>query len=41
MDDSVRKDFVQRATAFLEANANRRVTKTDAFVWGEGDDTCV
>ena len=38
MDDSVRTDFVRRATAFLEANATRRVTSTEGFVWGEGDD---
>ena len=34
----VRQEFVQRATEFLEANATRRVTKSDDFVWGEGPD---
>ena len=38
MDDQVRQEFVQRATEFLEANANRRVVKSDEFVWGEGPD---
>jgi alkylation response protein AidB-like acyl-CoA dehydrogenase len=37
MDDTVRREFVQRATEFLEANATRRVEKSDDFVWGEGD----
>ena len=38
MEDSVRTDFVRRATAFLEAHAPRRVTSTEGVVWGEGDD---
>ena len=38
MDEQVRQEFVQRATEFLEANANRRVSKGDDFVWGEGPD---
>jgi len=37
MDQDVRDDFVRRATAFLEANAPRRVQQTGEFVWGEGD----
>src|SRR3954468_14359778 len=37
MDEKVRQEFVQRATEFLEANATRRVLKTDDSVWGEGD----
>ena len=41
MDEHVRREFVQRATEFLEANANRRVAKTDDFVWGEGPTTSV
>src|SRR3954469_2201638 len=39
MDDQVRQEFVERATAFLEANAPRRASRTDDFVWGEGDGT--
>ena len=38
MEDRVRQEFVQQATEFLEANATRRVTKSDDFVWGEGPD---
>jgi alkylation response protein AidB-like acyl-CoA dehydrogenase len=38
MEDNVRQDFIQRATEFLEANASRRVVKSDEFVWGEGPD---
>ena len=38
MDEQVRQEFVQRATEFLEANATRRVTTSDDFVWGEGPD---
>ena len=38
MDEKVRQEFVQRATEYLEANATRRVTKSDDFVWGEGPD---
>jgi alkylation response protein AidB-like acyl-CoA dehydrogenase len=38
MDEQVRQEFVRRATEFLEANATRRVTKSDDFVWGEGPD---
>jgi alkylation response protein AidB-like acyl-CoA dehydrogenase len=37
MDDQVRRDFVQRATAFLEANASRRASASDDFAWGIGD----
>ena len=37
MEDQVRQEFVQRATEYLEANATRRVQKTEDFVWGEGD----
>ncbi len=37
MDEQVRQAFVQRATEFLEANATRRVEKTEDFVWGEGE----
>jgi alkylation response protein AidB-like acyl-CoA dehydrogenase len=38
MDEQVRQEFVRRATEFLEANATRRVTTSDDFVWGEGPD---
>src|SRR5215218_7173599 len=38
MEHRVRQEFVQQATEFLEANATRRVTKSDDFVWGEGPD---
>ena len=31
-------DFVARATAFLEANATRRVGRSEQVVWGEGSD---
>ncbi len=37
MDDQVRRDFVRRATAFLETNASRRPSASDDFVWGIGD----
>jgi acyl-CoA dehydrogenase len=37
MDQDVRDDYVRRATAFLEANAPRRVQQTDEFVWGQGN----
>jgi alkylation response protein AidB-like acyl-CoA dehydrogenase len=36
VDDQARRDFVQRATAFLEANSTRRPSSSDDFVWGEG-----
>src|SRR6478735_8086898 len=39
MDDTVRQDFVERATAFLEANAVRRPIANNEFVWGKGDDS--
>ena len=29
----------ERATAFLEENATRRPSRSDTFVWGEGDDS--
>src|SRR3954447_12005847 len=38
MDDALRQDFVERATAFLDANAERKPIASDTFVWGEGDD---
>jgi alkylation response protein AidB-like acyl-CoA dehydrogenase len=37
MEQHVREEFVRRATEFLEANAPRRPTKSDDFVWGQGD----
>jgi len=37
MDDQVRRDFVQRATAFLEAHAPRRPSASEEFEWGVGD----
>ena len=39
MDDTVRHDFVERATAFLDANAVRRPIANNEFVWGKGDDS--
>ena len=38
MDEQVRREFVQRATEFLEANATAGSPTTDDFVWGEGPD---
>jgi alkylation response protein AidB-like acyl-CoA dehydrogenase len=38
VDEAQREQFVEEATAFLEANATRRPTKSEKFVWGEGDD---
>ena len=38
MDDKVRQEFVERATAFLEANATRKIVSTEEFVWGQGPD---
>ncbi|MEO5902347.1 MAG: acyl-CoA dehydrogenase family protein [Ilumatobacteraceae bacterium] len=38
MDEAQHREFVKRATAFLEANAGRRPIKSDTFVWGEGED---
>ena len=38
MDDVMREEFVERATAFLEANASRKPIASNTFVWGEGDD---
>jgi alkylation response protein AidB-like acyl-CoA dehydrogenase len=32
------QDFIERATAFLEANAPRLPTQPETFVWGEGAD---
>jgi acyl-CoA dehydrogenase len=37
MDDHARRDFVARATAFLEANASRRPSGSEDFEWGVGD----
>lgn len=38
MNQSSTEDFIQRATAFLEANATRRASDSEPFVWGRGDD---
>ena len=38
MDDVTRQEFIERATAFLEANASRKPMASNKFVWGEGDD---
>ncbi|MCU1501569.1 MAG: acd, partial [Ilumatobacteraceae bacterium] len=37
MDEAQRRQFVDEATAFLEANAPRRPIKSETFVWGHGD----
>jgi alkylation response protein AidB-like acyl-CoA dehydrogenase len=39
VDEAQYHDFVQRATTFLEEHATRRPSKSDTFVWGEGDDS--
>src|SRR4051794_34432688 len=39
MDDALRQDFVERATTWLDANAERKAIASDTFVWGEGDDS--
>src|SRR3954463_8396209 len=36
LSEDERQAFVEEATAFLEANAERRPAKSDTFVWGEG-----
>src|SRR3954454_19029008 len=36
LSEDERQSFVEEATAFLEANAERRPAKSDTFVWGEG-----
>jgi acyl-CoA dehydrogenase len=36
LDSDERHAFVEEATAFLEANAQRRPRSTEAFVWGRG-----
>ncbi len=38
MDDTARQRFIDRATAFLEANTSRRTT-TAELVWGQGSDS--
>ncbi|MFT3855211.1 MAG: acyl-CoA dehydrogenase family protein [Ilumatobacteraceae bacterium] len=38
MDQALHDDFVERATAWLDANAERRPLASDTFVWGRGDD---
>jgi alkylation response protein AidB-like acyl-CoA dehydrogenase len=38
MDGKVHRDFIERATAFLDANASRRTATTDEFEWGRGSD---
>src|SRR4051794_4760991 len=39
MDEALRQDFVERATTWLDANAERKAIASDTFVWGEGDDS--
>jgi acyl-CoA dehydrogenase len=36
LSEDERQAFVEEATAFLEANAERRPAKSDTFVWGKG-----
>src|SRR5216117_3173873 len=36
LSEDERRAFVEEATAFLEANAERRPSRTDEFVWGRG-----
>jgi alkylation response protein AidB-like acyl-CoA dehydrogenase len=38
VDQALHDDFVARATAWLEDNAERRSTAATDFVWGQGDD---
>ena len=38
MDQVLADDFVARATAWLDANAQRKPIASDTFVWGQGDD---
>jgi alkylation response protein AidB-like acyl-CoA dehydrogenase len=38
LSDDERRAFIAEATAFLEANAERRATRTEGFTWGEGAD---
>jgi alkylation response protein AidB-like acyl-CoA dehydrogenase len=38
LTDEERRAFIEEATAFLEANAERRHTSTEEFRWGQGTD---
>jgi hypothetical protein len=38
LSDDERHAFIEEATAFLEANAERRHTSTEEFRWGQGAD---
>ncbi|MEY2432410.1 MAG: hypothetical protein QOC92_2135, partial [Acidimicrobiaceae bacterium] len=38
MSDVSLDDFTEEVTAFLDANAKRKMVEDKPFVWGEGDD---
>lgn len=38
LSEDERRAFIAEATAFLEANAERRPARTDEFTWGQGTD---
>jgi acyl-CoA dehydrogenase len=38
LSEDERRAFIAEATAFLEANAQRRPARTDEFTWGKGTD---